>query len=281
MSKIGLMQCCLVECQDAVDADRGNLPQAAKGVSHQLITWRKPTEETTPSILSSSTRGIDMASRKVSFVTIGQSPRTDILKDLNPLLESLEILERGVLDDFSPNELEAVAPLPDETPYVSRLRDGSQVLLSPAKILPLLQKALDSVVGSGAEMVVLLCTGSFPTLQCPVPLLFPSCLLRGFVKGVLPPEGTLGVVVPLSEQVAMARESWNSITPRVRTASLSPYLDFAAGVEECPTLEGSDTIVMDCLGYTTRHKEILKRLLNIPVILARTVVARAVQELIY
>jgi protein AroM len=222
-----------------------------------------------------------MGSRKVGFVTIGQSPRTDILEDLKPLLGTLKITERGALDGLAPNELEAVVPLPDDTPYVSRLRDGSQVLLSQEKILPLLQKAVDSVVGSGAEMVVVLCTGSFPTLQCPVPLLFPGRLLHGFVKGVLPPGGTLGVVVPLSEQAATARESWGSITPHVHTASLSPYLDFAARVEECQTLEGCDLSVMDCLGYTIGHKETLKRLLNIPVVLARTVVARTVQELIY
>lgn len=47
MSKIGLMRCCPLERQNALDADRGNLPQAAKGVSHQLMTRRKPTEETT------------------------------------------------------------------------------------------------------------------------------------------------------------------------------------------------------------------------------------------
>lgn len=217
---------------------------------------------------------------KVGFVTIGQSPRTDILEDLEPLLGSLEILERGALDGLSLNEIEAVAPLPDETPYVSRLIDGSQVLLSPEKIVPLFQKALNSVVRSGAEMVVVLCTGSFPTLQCPVPLLFPGRLLRSFVQGVLPLGGTLGVVVPLSGQAAAARESWNSITPHVHTVSLSPYLDLTAEMEECQMLEACDLAVMDCLGYATRHKEMLKGLLNIPVVLARTVVARAVQELI-
>jgi protein AroM len=222
-----------------------------------------------------------MGSRKIGFVTIGQSPRSDILEDLKPFLETLKIIERGALDSLSSDELEAVAPLPDETPYVSRLSDGSQVLLSPEKILHLLQKAVDSVVESGAEMVVVLCTGSFPTLQCPVPLLFPGRLLRSFVKGVLLPEGILGVVVPLSEQAATARESWNSITPHIHMACLSPYLDLAAEIEECQTLEGCDLIVMDCLGYTIGHKETLKRLLNIPIVLARTVVARAVQELIY
>ena len=221
-----------------------------------------------------------MGSRKVGFVTIGQSPRTDILEDLKPLLGSLEILERGALDGLSPDELGAIAPFPDEAPYVSRLFDGNQVLLSPKKIQPLFQIAVNSVVGSGAEMVVVLCTGSFSALQCSVPLLFPGRLLRGFVKGVLPPGGTLGVVVPLSEQAATARESWNSITPHIHTASLSPYLDFAAGVGECQTLQGCDLTVMDCLGYTTRHKEMVERLLDIPIVLARTVVARAVQELI-
>ena len=222
-----------------------------------------------------------MGSRKIGFVTIGQSPRSDILEDLKPFLGTLKIMERGALDSLSSDELEAVAPLPDETPYVSRLRDGSQVLLSPEKILQPLQKAVDSVVKSGAEMVVVLCTGSLPTLQCPVPLLFPGRLLRSFVKGVLLPEGILGVVVPLSEQAATARESWNPITPHVHTASLSPYLDLATEIEECQTLEGCDLIVMDCLGYTTGHKAMLKRLLNINTVLARTVMARAVQELIY
>jgi hypothetical protein len=37
---------------------------------------------------------------------------------------------------------------------------------------------------------------------------------------------------------------------------------------------------MDCLGYAIRQKEMLKGLLNSPVVLARTVMARAVQELI-
>jgi protein AroM len=222
-----------------------------------------------------------MGSRKIGFVTIGQSPRSDILEDLKPFLGTLKIIERGALDSLSSDEIEAVAPLPDETPYVSRLYDGSQVLLSPEKILHLLQKAVDSVVESGAEMVVVLCTGSLPTLQCPVPLLFPGRLLRSFVKGVLLPEGILGVVVPLSEQAATARESWNSITPHVHTASLSPYLDLAAEIEECQTLEECHLIVMDCLGYTTGHKAMLKRLLNIHAVLARTVMARAVQELIY
>jgi protein AroM len=221
-----------------------------------------------------------MGSHKVGFVTIGQSPRIDIMEDIKPLLGTIEIVEKGALDDLSSTELKALAPAPGESTYVSRLRDGSQVLLSQKKIPSLLQKAVDSVVESGAEMVVVLCTGTFPALQSPVPILLPNRLLRGFLKGVLPPEGTLGVLVPLPEQAATARESWISITPHVRTASLSPYLDFAGGLERCKTLEGCDLIVMDCLGYAIKHKERLKELLNIPVVLARTVVARAVQELI-
>jgi len=221
-----------------------------------------------------------MGPPKVGFVTIGQSPRTDIFEELKPLLGSLEILERGALDGLSPDELEAIAPFPGETLYVSRLRDGSQALLSRKKVLPLLQKAVDYVVENGAEVVVVLCTGSFPTLRSRVLLLFPGRFLRGFVKGLLPPDGTLGVLVPLPEQEAMAQEAWKSIIPRVRTASLSPYRDFTSGVEECRTLEGCDLIVMDCLGYTIGHKEMLKKSLSVPIILARTVVARVIQELI-
>ena len=221
-----------------------------------------------------------MDSQKVGFVTIGQSPRTDILEDIGPLLEPIGVLERGALDGLSRVELDALAPAPGEPAYVSRLRDGTQVLLSQDRLLPRLQQAIDWVVARGVGMVVVLCTGDFPTLRCSVPLLFPGRLLRSFVRTVLSSsEGVLGVLVPLPEQETAARQSWAALTPRVRTASFSPYVDSVRAPEACLALEGCSVVVMDCLGYTSRHEEAVRQLLGVPVVLARTVVARAVRRL--
>jgi len=221
----------------------------------------------------------EWVTRKIGFVTIGQSPRSDILEEVKPLLGPLEVIERGALDGLSGAEIEALAPAQGEPVYVSRLRDGSQVLLSREGILPLLQKAVDSVADR-VEMVVMLCTGSFPTLQCPVPVLYPDRLLRDLVRAKVPPESTLGVLVPLPEQAATAQESWEAVIPGVRVASFSPYLEPAEELEKRAALEECAVIVMDCLGYTREHEEMVRRLLKRPVILARTVVARAVRQLV-
>lgn len=221
-----------------------------------------------------------MGSRKVGFVTLGQSPRTDVLDDLRPFLEHLEILERGALDDLSNEGLGVVAPAPGEIPYVSRLRNGAQVLLSKERILPLLQRAVEAVVQGGARAVVVLCTGSFPSLRCPVPILLPDRLLRNFVDGVLPGDGRLGVLVPHADQVSMACQAWRAIAHDVRVLSISPYVGFDEGVERCRALEACDLVAMDCLGYTQKQKRMAKAILpGVPVVLARTVVARAIQEL--
>ena len=49
--------------------------------------------------------------RRIGAITIGQSPRDDIIDDICPLLpESLEIIQKGVLDGMTSQELEAIAP---------------------------------------------------------------------------------------------------------------------------------------------------------------------------
>ncbi len=223
---------------------------------------------------------------RVGFVTIGQSPRTDVMADIAPLLADIEILEAGALDDVT--DLAALAPTagPEENVLVSRLRDGSQVILGESKIVPLVQERVQAVIQEGARLVVLLCTGHFPELnnelqpQQTVPLLFPDRLLYHFVRAVLPQEAKLGVLVPLPEQVEWSAERWQTVAEDVRIVSLSPYTAFETGLHQTGQLSDRRLIVMDCMGYTRQHKEAVRQVAGCPVILPRTLVARAVQELI-
>lgn len=219
---------------------------------------------------------------KVGFVTIGQAPRTDITADIAPLMPGINLLEAGALDDLEGPDLAAVAPdgRANDLVLTSRLRDGSQVIMSKAKVYPLVQAAVNKVVAQGARIVVILCTGEFSRLQASVPILFPDRLLTGFVQAVLPEGASLGVMVPLAEQQRALQARWQTFCPDVRVISLSPYAGFEEGVEKVRTLAGSSLVVMDCLGYSRQHKAAVQSRVDAPVVLARTVVARAVQELL-
>ena len=85
-------------------------------------------------------RGCDI----IGFVTIGQAPRTDVTADLAPLLGSdVAIVEAGALDKL--DDVSLVAPRDGEAVLASRMRDESGVVVSQAKVMPLVQQAIDRV----------------------------------------------------------------------------------------------------------------------------------------
>jgi hypothetical protein len=76
--------------------------------------------------------------RTVGAITIGQSPRTDMVPELLEVLgPGVELLEGGALDGMSGAEIAAIAPRDGDQVLVTRLRDGSSVRLAERHILPL------------------------------------------------------------------------------------------------------------------------------------------------
>ena len=63
---------------------------------------------------------------KIGAITIGQAPRTDITRDILPLLpDYMTLTEYGALDDMTYEEvMSQFAPSEDDEVLVSRMRDG-------------------------------------------------------------------------------------------------------------------------------------------------------------
>ncbi|HIC89049.1 MAG TPA: AroM family protein [Anaerolineae bacterium] len=223
---------------------------------------------------------------RIGLVTIGQSPRDDIVPDLLPLWSGYELIQTGALDELVSREILCLAPVPGEDSglfLVTRLRDGRHVSLAEKKLLPHLQTAIDRAVEQGVQLVVLLCTGSFPVLRCPVPFLALGQVLYHFVAAVVRPDTRLGILVPEVAQREAARQRWLQLLTDVRVVNLSPYQsdsEFEAELTAVNNLRECGLIVMDCAGYANRQRQRVRALLNRPVILPRTVLARVVQELI-
>jgi hypothetical protein len=73
--------------------------------------------------------------RRVAFVTIGQSPRSDVLPDIIKETQTqFEVTERGALDGLTDEAIVNLAPQPGEERLVTRLRDGREVLLGKPAI---------------------------------------------------------------------------------------------------------------------------------------------------
>lgn len=220
------------------------------------------------------------SSTVVAAVTIGQSPRPDVMEEIAPLLgPGVQIVEIGALDGLTAGEIAAMAPDGDDHTMVTRLRDSSQVLVGRRHVLPRVQACIEQVQDQAA-LVMMLCTGTFPRFGTRRPVLYPEHLLFQ-MAGAVAPGGHLGILTPSARQIADQERRWSAVAPAVTVRPFSPYapgddLDAACGAFASA---GVDLVVLDCLGYTASLKRHVKQQVGCPVLLARTVLARAAAEL--
>lgn len=216
---------------------------------------------------------------RVGLVTIGQSPRVDVVPEMRPYMGGAEVIECGALDGLTLEEVEELAPREGEHVLVTRLRDGTQVSVSRERIIGRLQGCIRRLEAE-ADVIGLLCTGDFPELESRKMLIEPSTLILKTVEALKP--SRLGVMVPDPRQVGWAVERWSKTGAAVTVQSASPYAGGGGGIEEAAERlrdADPDLIILDCIGYNVNAKRLVKRVTGKPVILPRTLMARVIGEL--
>ena len=215
-------------------------------------------------------------------ITIGQSPRVDLIPEMRGILgDDVEIIEAGALDGLTLEEVKRMYPEPGDYVLVTRMRDGTAVKIAEKHILPRIQEKLDELVGRGAELISLVCTGEFPPFACERLVVKPQRLLFNVVSAIAG-GSRLGVLLPDADQIPQGGDRWAAAAAGVRIEAASPYgevedLDRAAhNLNEW----GAEIIVMDCFGYTLAMKDTVKGITGAPVILARSILARVLAELL-
>src|SRR5881628_309209 len=107
----------------------------------------------------------------VGLVTIGQSPRSDVVPEMAALIgPGIEVREAGALDGLKRSEIEALAPTGHDEILVTRLQDGSAVFVGEEKIVGLVEQRIAALERGGATLTALLCTGAFPRLRATRPV---------------------------------------------------------------------------------------------------------------
>ncbi len=219
--------------------------------------------------------------RALGLVTIGQSPRDDVMPQMTPFLPGdVEVRQMGALDRLAPEQILELAPGPDDYVLHTRMRDGSSVTIGRERIVSLVQACIDELEEGGANPIVLLCTGEFPELHSRRLLIEPDRLLVNVLRGL--GVRRLGVMVPLPSQIDELTEKWGELDVAVTSAAASPYAYEDEVPRAAQTLRGRelDLVVMDCMGYTRAHKQTVSRATGGPVVLSSSVVARVVGELL-
>ena len=218
---------------------------------------------------------------RIGLLTIGQSPRPDMTADLLPLLgDAADFSEAGALDGLTKEEILSMAPADGEDRLVTRLRSGETVVLADRLVPALLQKKITSLEREGVSLIVLLCTGTFPPFESRVPVLYPWSVLKGTVPAAAG-RSRAAIVIPSAEQVPAWRRRWGALLDFAEVLVIDPYTaeGTEAAARQIRTLD-VDVVVLDCMGYPEELRRKLRTLTERPVILARSLLARVVLELL-
>jgi protein AroM len=217
-------------------------------------------------------------------LTIGQAPRLDVLPIIDQhVAAEIRRIHRGVLDGLSRGEIDRrYRPEPEEPVLVTRLQDGIEVELSRRRMKGSVQEALRALEAEGCDAILLLCTGTFDDLECNKAwLVEPDHIIPAVVAGLIE-KRQLGVIVPIASQIGSEAGKWWQLHRPPIFAAASPYAatpDAVVDVGKELQAQGVDAILLDCIGFTERHRQALLPL-GLPVILSNAVAAKALSELL-
>lgn len=222
---------------------------------------------------------------RIGTATIGQTPRLDVVPAMQQIFTvPVEVIERGALDGLSGAEIAALAPDPGEGAIITRLTDGSSVLLSHRKILPRMQRCCDELVAAGCNPLVMLCGADWSELRSPALIVNPGKLFPATITA-LAHGRRLGIIKPEAGQIERERHRYAELGIDAVVTSANPYLgersvDEARRVGEALAAAGVDLVWMTCVGMSEAMRRQVALATGKPVVLAQALLGRLVNELV-
>ena len=224
-----------------------------------------------------------MEKKRAAFITIGQSPRPDILDEMRPWWdeEHLDIEEHGALDGLSRAEIARAAPKESDERLVSRLQDGTEVLLEAGWAHHRVEALVRKLDDGGIDVFVLLCTGRFEGLAPRGVLVAAGPVVDHGLAAIADSAASIGVLLPNEGQKASFRCE-PAGKRRFVLSHASPYSPDAEArwATAARELEEADLVVMHCMGYTEPMRRKLAGETGKPVLLARRMLAAAVAQVL-
>ncbi|AYD03831.1 AroM family protein [Neorhizobium sp. NCHU2750] len=221
---------------------------------------------------------------KIAFVTIGQTPRVDLVPEMMAEIMvgqpegRIVFQEFGVLDGMDDADLDAMRARDGEHSFATRLKNGNEIVTSKARTEEKLNVLLQAIDGEGFDIVVLLCTGTRIEPLKNTLVVEAQRIVDSTVEALAASARRLGVILPLERQVKDFEER-HVLPGKPSLVSASPYAGDDMGAR-AKQLEGCDLIVMHCMGYSAEMLDAVRASVDAPVLLSRRMVAGVVRQML-
>ena len=172
---------------------------------------------------------------------------------------------------------------PGDESLLTLLSDHQLAHVSRQKVERDLQSIVEVLDNQGFDVILLMSTASITRLAAHNSILLePLRIIPPLVASIV--EGhQVGVIVPVAELLLTQEQKWQVLqTPPVYAVanpihgSEQQLIDAGKDLLE----QGADVLMLDCLGFNQRHRDLLQKSLDVPVLLSNVLIARLASELL-
>ncbi len=220
----------------------------------------------------------------LAILTIGVVPVSEVLPLLTEHISEQQITHHSLLGNMSREEvMETYRIEPGDDCLPAMLSDGKQADLSRQKIARDLQGVVEVLDNQGYDVILLMSTAAISGLAAHNAILLePTRIIPPLVASIVDGH-QVGVIVPVPELLNEQARKWHMLQNAPLFAMANPFRDsesrwIEAGRELLA--RGADVIMLDCLGFHQRHRDLLQKALDVPVLLSNVLVARLASELL-
>ncbi|EKO0412924.1 AroM family protein [Salmonella enterica] len=223
-------------------------------------------------------------SASLAILTIGVVPMSEVLPLLTEYIDEQHITHHSLLGKMSREDVMAdYAVEPGDDPLLTLLNDNQIAHVSRQKVERDLQSVVEVLDNQGYDVIILMSTAAIKSMAARNSILLePLRIIPPLVASIVDGH-QVGVIVPVAELLAAQEEKWQVLQmPPVYSLANPVHGSEQQLIDAGQALldQGADVIMLDCLGFHQRHRDILQQALDVPVLLSNVLIARLASELL-
>lgn len=223
-------------------------------------------------------RALTEASRaRIAIVTVGRSPRTEVVRQIRAVLGDHHYEEFGALDGLSNAEIAAAAPRQGELALFTRLSDERDTIVRASFIQDRLKVLLPAIDSQNFTMIIVATTGLFQPVKSRTPLINGQKAIDAWLASLFVGDVSVGFIHPLQHQDgALSEHGQQSYGTFLRSAFATVKGGQNAKLPDAvDRVSGADIIIMHSVGYTEEMAKEVAANSGRPVISALRIIAAA------
>lgn len=220
----------------------------------------------------------------MAILTIGVAPVAEMLPLLTEHIREEQIAHISLLGKMTREEvMQGYGVESGEETLLIVLSDNQIIQASRQKVERDLRRLIAMLDQQSYDLILLMSTHPFSGFTANNAILLePQRIIPPLVASIVDGH-QVGVIVPVEEVLPLQREKWRVLENTPYYALANPVTgsdsDLLAAGRELIEL-GADVLMMDCLCYHQKHRDVLQKTLDIPVLLSNVLVSRLAAELL-